>query len=143
MERRASAILLYLVDLGSILLGVAIFNFITTWMMDREIRMCTIGPYPTWWSYLIEPTILLISSLFLRMNRRGGNAVPLLVSGYLIGCFVRLLLNKNPLTALEDWTHSDVLHLYKQFFFALIVFCYSALSLAKNFLSRSVRVPAG
>jgi hypothetical protein len=103
MERRASAILLYLVDLGSILLGVAIFNFITTWMMEREIRMCTIGPYPTWWSYLIEPTILLISSLFLRMNRRGGNAVPLLVSGYLIGCFVRLLLNKNPLTALEDW----------------------------------------
>jgi hypothetical protein len=90
--------------------------------------MCTIGPYPTWWSYLIEPTILLISSICLNMNRRCGNAVALLISGYLISCFVRfLLINNDPVTALSVWTHSDVLHLSRQFLFALIVFCYSAL----------------
>jgi len=137
MKQRLSAILSYLVDLRSILLGFNIFNFTTTWLMDREIRMCTIGPYPTWWSYLIEPTILLIASLFLSLNRRWGNAVALLISGYLMGDYVRfLLINNDPVTTLSDWGHSDVLHLARQFLFALIVFCYSALSLTKRLLSR-------
>lgn len=142
MEPKA-AILRYLVDLRSILLGFAIFNFTTTWVMDREIHMCTIGPYPTWWSYLIEPTILLISSLCLNMNRRCGNAVALLISGYLLSCFVRfLLINNDPVTALSVWSHSDVLHLSRQFLFALIVFCYSALSPSKTFcLGRSQHPP--
>jgi hypothetical protein len=144
MERRASAILRYLVDLRSILLGFAIFNLTTDWLMDRDKRMCTLGPYPTRLAYLIEPTILLVSSLFLSGNRRWGNAVALLISGYLLGCFVRfLLINNNPVTAPSDWTHSDVLHLSRQFFFALILFSYSAFSLSKNFLSRKVTAPAG
>ena len=138
MKQRLSAILSYLVDLRSILLGFNIFNFTTTWLMDREIRMCTIGPYPTWWSYLIEPTILLIASLFLSMNRRWGNAVALLISGYLLGAYVRfLLINNDPVTTLSDWGHSDVLHLARQCLFALSVFCYSALSLTKSLLSRN------
>jgi len=143
MERRASPILRYLVDLRSILLAFAIFNFTTTWLMDREIRMCTIGPYPTWWSYLIEPTILLIASLFLSMNRRWGNAIALLVSGFLLYADIRLRLNYNPLTSLEDWTHSEILYLNKQLFFTLIVFSYSAFSLTRNFLPRKVTAPAG
>ena len=106
--------------------------------------MCTIGPYPTWWSYLIEPTTLLISSLFLIMNRRWSDAVGLLISGYLLGCLVRfLLINNDPVTALSGWTHSDVLHLSRQFLFALIVFCCSALLLTKNVLSGKVAAPAG
>ena len=143
MEQRARVILRYLVDLRSILLAFAVFNFTTTWMMDRETRMCTIGPYPTWSSYLIEPTILLSSSLFLSTNRRWGNMVALLVSGYMLVAYVRVsLINNDPVTALSDWTHSDVLHQSKQFLFALIFFCYSALSLTKNFLSPS-HAPAG
>jgi len=134
---RARAILRYLVALRSFLLGFAIFNFTIAWLMDREIRMCTLGPYPTRLAYLIEPTILLISSLFLSINRRGGNTVALLVSGYLLVAYVRFLLIRNgPVTALEDWTHSEVLHLSRQVLFTLIVFCYSALSLKRNFLSR-------
>jgi len=144
MERRASAILRYLVDPRSILLGFAIFNLTTDWLMDRDKRMCTLGPYPSRLAYLIEPTILLVSSLFLSMNRRWGNAVALLFSGYLLGYFVRfLLINNNPVTALSDWTHSDVLHLSRQVFFALIVFSYSAFSLTRNFLPRKVTAPAG
>ena len=140
MERRASPILRYLVDLRSILLAFAIFNFTTTWMtagVSRD-RMCTTGPYPNWLSYLIEPTMLLIASLFLSMNRRWGNAVALLISGYLLGAYVRfLLINNDPVTTLSDWGHSDVLHLARQCLFALSVFCYSALSLTKSLLSRN------
>lgn len=144
MERRASAILRYSLDLRSILLGFAIFNLTIAWLMGREIRMCTLGPYPTRLAYLIEPTILLISSLFLSMNRRWANAVALLISGCLLVAYVRfLLINNDPVTALEYWTHSEVLHLSRQILFALIVFSYSALSLKKNFLSRKVTAPAG
>ena len=144
MERRASIIRRYLVDLRSILSGFAILNLTTAWLMDREIRMCTLGPYPTRLAYLIEPTILLISSLFLSMNRRWGNAVALLISGCLLVAYARfLLINNDPVTALEYWTHSEVLHLSRQILFALIVFSYSALSLKKNFLSRKVTAPAG
>ena len=95
--------------------------------------MCTLGPYPTRLAYLIEPTILLISSLFLSMNRRWGNAVALLISGCLLVAYARfLLINNDPVTVLEYWTHSEVLHLSRQILFALIVFSYSALSLKKN-----------
>jgi hypothetical protein len=145
MERTASPILRYLVDLRSILLAFAIFNFTTTWMtagVSRD-RMCTLGPYPNWLSYLIEPTMLLIASLFLSMNRRWGNAIALFVSGFLLYADIRLRLNYNPLTSLEDWTHSEILYLNKQLFFTLIVFSYSAFSLTKNFLSRKVTAPAG
>ena len=144
MEQRSSVILRYLVDLRSILLGFAIFNLTIAWLMDREIRMCTIGPYPSRASYLIEPTILLISSFFLSANRRWGNTVALLISGCLLVPYIRfLLINNDPVTALEYWTHSEVLHLSRQILFALIVFSYSALSLTKTFLSRNVAAPAG
>lgn len=144
MERRASIILRYLVDLRSILLGFAIFDLATAWLMDREIRMCTLGPYPSRASYLIEPAILLISSLFLSANRRWGNTVALLISGCLLVAYVRfLLINNDPVTALEYWTHSEVLHLSRQIPFALIVFCYSALSLKRNFLSHRITALAG
>ena len=144
MEQRSSVIPRYLVDLRSIPLGFAIFNLTIAWLMDREIRMCTIGPYPSRASYLIEPTILLISSLFLSANRRWGNTVALLISGCLLVAYIRfLLINNDPVTALKYWTHSEVLHLSRQIPFALIVFSYSALSLKKNFLSRKVTAPAG
>lgn len=145
MEQTASPILRYLVDLRSILLAFNIFNFTTTWMtagVSRD-RMCTTGPYPTWWSYLVEPTILLIAFLFLSMNRRWANAIALFVSGFLLYGYIRLLLNYHPQTSLEYWTYSEILYFNKQFFFALIVFSYSTFSLTKNFLSQKVTAPAG
>jgi len=152
MERRSSAILRYLVDLRSILLAFAIFNFTIAWMMDAEIHFtCAACPWYHPWSYLNEPTILLVSALFLRANRWWGNTIALLLSGYLIGYFVHLLLMlDDPVTALSyDW---KVIRRYypflvgswdSQYLFALIVFCYSALSLKKDLLSRKATVPGG
>lgn len=135
MERRASAILRYLVDLRSILLAFAIFDFIIIWKMAAEIQfLCIVRPWYYRWSYLIGPTILLVSSLFLCANRWWGNTIALLLSGCFIGYFVHILLI-HP-------ANYPYLVSY-QYFFALIVFGYSALSLKKNFLSRKVTVPAG
>ena len=152
MERRASAILRYLVDLRSILLAFAIFNFTIVWMMDAEIHFtCAACPWYHPWSYLNEPTILLVSSLFLRANRWWGNTIALLLSGYLLCYFVHILLMiDDPLTALGyDWKIIRLYYPYlvgsgdSKYLFALIFFCYSALSLQKNFPSRKVTAPAG
>lgn len=152
MERRASAILRYLVDLRSILLAFAVFNFIITWLMDAAIHFaCVVCPWYHPWSYLNEPTILLVSSLFLRANRWWGNTIALLLSGYLICYFLHILLMiDDPVTALSyDWKVIQMDYPYlvgswdSQYLFALIVFCYSALSLKRNFRSRKVMAPGG
>lgn len=151
MERRSSAILRYLGELRSILLAFAIFNFTITWAMDAKIHWaCMVCPWYHPWSYLNEPTFLLVSSLFLRANRWWGNTIALLLSGYLISYFVHLLLMlDDPVTALGyGWESIRMHYPYlvgswdSQYLFALIVFCYSALLLKKNFLSQKVTAPA-
>lgn len=148
MERRASTILRYLVDLRSILVAFAIFDFMVIWIMSAEIRRtCTVGPLYQPWSYLIGPTILLVSSLFLSTNRWWGNTVALLASGSLIGYFVHLLLiGDRVMTLRYDWILFSIDHPYlvgSQYLFAMIVFCCSALLLKRNFLSRRLTSPAG
>jgi hypothetical protein len=143
MERRANAILRYLVDLRSILLAFCIFDVIVVWIMSSEISLtCTVRPWYWPWSYLIGPTILLVSSLFLSMNRWWGNTVALLASGCFIGYFVHLLLLDHLLaTQRYDWILFWIDHPYlvgSQYLFALIVSCYSALSLKRNFQTRKL-----
>ena len=148
MERRGNTILRYLVDLRSILLAFAIFDFIVIWFMSAEIRLtCIVRPWYPSSNYLIGPTILLVSALFLSANRWWGNTVALLTSGCFIGYFVHVLLIDDRVIALRyDWALFWLNHLYlvgSQYLFALIVFCYSAFSLKKNFLSRKLNAPAG
>lgn len=139
MERRTSPILRYLSEPGSILVGLAIFNFTITCMLVPESRTCTTGPYPVRGAYLIEAAFPLISSLFLSMNRRWANAVALLVSGYLLSCAVRFFLVDNKLaTVLTEWSHTDAAHLSRQIVFTGIMFGYSAVSLTRTFLPRKV-----
>lgn len=142
MERRASAILRHLVDLRPILLGFAIFNLTVTWMMTAELRFMCVRPSYHPWGYLKVPTILLISALVLSANRWWGNAVALLVNSYLVGYFVPLLLMIDGPEALRDeWRLIGMYYPY--LLFSLIVCCYSALSLERNFLSRKVTAPGG
>src|SRR5215813_7816667 len=106
MDQRIGKILRYLADLKSILLAFGIFNFIIIYKMDSQITFtCAACPWYHPWSYLNEPTILLVATLFLRLNRWWSNAFSLLLSGYLIGHFLRLLMIiEDPLTALwYDW----------------------------------------
>jgi hypothetical protein len=146
MKRRVRAIARYLVDLRSILVAFAIFDFIVICMMASEIRyMCIVSRRYQPLSYLIGPTILLISSLFLSANRWWGNTVALLASGCFIGYFVYALL-VDPVMGLSS--HWELNQIYFPYFFgvhyvfALIVFCYAAFSLKRNFLSQKVTTPA-
>ena len=147
MDRRASAIRRYL-DLRSIILAFAIFDFMVIWMMASKIQfLCTVPPWYHPWGYLVGPTILLVSSLFLCANRWWGNTVALLVSGSFMGYFVYILWFGDPASPLRSSLNlTGIYYPYLvgfQYLFALIVFCYAALSLKKNFLSPKVTAPAG
>jgi len=148
MQRRVNAILSYLVDLRSILLAFAIFDFIVIWIISAEIRVtCTVRPWYQPWSYLIGPAVLLVSSLFLCTNRWWGNTVALLTTGCFVGNFIQVLLTDDPVTTMRyDWIVFGIDHPYLvgcQYVFGLIVFAYSALSLKRNFVSRKLMSPGG
>src|SRR5688572_2309108 len=98
---RASAILRYLADVKSILIGLAIFNFMTFWTIsDAILPLCTIPPWYRSWSYLIQPTILLIASFLLKANRSWSNILAFLISGFMTAHIV--LIVPDPGETLRD-----------------------------------------
>jgi hypothetical protein len=79
-----------------------------------------------------------------------GNTIALFLSAYLIDTsFTFSSIIDDPVMALRyDWKVIRMDYQYligsnSQYLFALIVFCYSALSLKRNFLSRKVTAPGG
>ena len=147
MKLAASIIRDYLLDFRSILLGFAIFNFTTIWIMDSWITFaCIVCPWYYPWSYLNEPTILLVACLFLRANRWWTNTAALLLTLHLIGYYVYLFsLFEEPvrvfihsLKLLPMFYPYFVTSWESQYLLALIVFCYAVLSLKNNLQSRGM-----
>ena len=143
MNQRLKAILFYLVDIRSIILVFAAFNFILVWRWDKSITFaCVVCPWFHPWSYANEPTILLIAAVFLRVNRWWGNTTAIILTGYLTGSFVYLLSRvEDPVAGLRgDWRliRTDYPYIVgswdSQYVFALIVFCCSIFYLARTIL---------
>lgn len=138
----------YLVDVRSILLGWAIFNFITACMMYSRVRFITCGLCLGYDAsdYLREPAILLVAAIFLKTNRWWGNTIALLASGWIIGYFAYLLLiSDNPALALMGNCrfirpgYLNILDSLENYYpFALIVFSFSAVSLHRNLFKPGV-----
>jgi hypothetical protein len=146
MNRRLKAILFYLVDVRSIILAFAVFNFILVWRWDAQITFaCVVCPWYHPWSYTNEPTILLVAALSLRANRWWGNAIAFVLAGYLIGSFVYLLSRiEDPVAGLRgDWRLIRKFYPYivgswdSQYLFALIILCCSIFYLARAILRRN------
>jgi hypothetical protein len=147
MNQRLKVILFQLVDLRSIILAFAMFNFILIWTEDRDAGgiACVVCPWYHPWNYLNEPTILLIAALFLRLNRWWGNTTAFVLAGYLIGSFVYLLSRiDDPIAALRgDWRLIRRYYPYivdswdSQCLFALIILCCSGFYLATAILRRN------
>jgi hypothetical protein len=147
MDQRASATMRYLVDFKSILLAIAIFDFVVIWMMVSEIRFtCIVVPRYQMWSYLTAPTILLVASIFLTANRWWGNTAAFIATGGFIGYFI-YILSVDPVVAFRS--RGELTQIYYPYFigfhylFAVIIFCYAALSLKKFFpWSQKANLPA-
>ena len=145
MNRKLKAILFYLLDVRSTILAFAVFNFILIWRWDADITFaCFMCAWYHPWSYLNEPSILLVAALFLRANRWWGNLVAFILNSYLIGYFAYLLSHTNAVAALRaDWRIIRMLYPYivgswdSQYLFALIVLCCSTFYLTRDILRRN------
>ena len=146
MNKRLKIILLYLVDIRSIILVIAVFNFILIWMWDRNIggTACVVCPWFHPWTYSNEPTVLLVAAVFLRVNRWWGNTISFALAGYLVGSFLYLLLRmEDPVAGLRgDWRLIRMDYPYfvgswdSQYLLALIILCCSNFYLARAILRR-------
>lgn len=106
--------------------------------MDADVgRTCTIGPYPTRASLMFEPFVLLVACLFLTRKRPWADTAALLVSGLFTGYGIHFLLNDS--APQLPWMEADILHFAKQLFFALVVFCFSSLSVVRDAVAKLVR----
>ena len=136
-----------LLDPRSFILAFALFNFILVWLWAWQERgiACVVCPWYHQWSYLNEPTLLLIAALFLRMNRWWGNTIAFVLAGYLIGSFVYLLSRiEDPMAGLRgDWRLIRMYYPYmvgswdSQYLFAFIILCCSVFYLARAILRRN------
>jgi hypothetical protein len=145
MNQRLKVILFYLIDARSIFLAFAMFNFILVRTWDGYITFaCVWCPWYHPWSYLNEPTVLLVAALFLRVNRWWGYVMASLLAAYLVGYFVYLVSITDAMTGLRgDWRIIQRDYPYivgswdSQYLFALIILCCSIFYLARAILRRN------
>ena len=146
MNRRFSALLVFFMQPRSVILLVALFDFILLWVISRQRAgwgiTCAACPWYFPWYWDNEPTQLLISAVVLRLNRVLGSVVALLIAGHLlwnIGWYFAFY----PDGFHYHWLFlrrvtSDpfaVLSWHGQYVFVLIIFCCSVLYLTKTICS--------
>src|SRR5436305_2887812 len=94
MNQRIKTTLLYLLEPKSIILGFALFNFILIWIQARSLAMsgiaCVVCPWYDPWSYINEPSSLLIASFFLWLGRTWSYVIAFAWGSYMSGYFVYL-----------------------------------------------------
>src|SRR5258707_5405578 len=143
MRPRFKATLLFLLDPRSLIFAFALFNFLLIWTKAREGGgiACLVCPWYYPWRWVNEPTLLLLGSLLLRLNRALGCVVALILSGYLVGYFVRLYIISHA-TLLQEWKYLRKFDPYivgswdSQYLFALVILCCSIFYLAGAILRR-------
>jgi hypothetical protein len=147
MNQRLKSFFFHLIDPRSIILAFALVNFMLVWTWDRSTGgiACVVCPWYHPWSYLNEPTILLVAALLLRANRWWGHTFALVLAGYLIGSFIYLLSRiEDPVAGLRgDWRLIRMQYPYivgswdSQYLLAVIILCCSTFYLARSILRRS------
>jgi hypothetical protein len=150
MNRRLKTSLLFVVDPRSLILAFAVFNFVHVWRLASNACCCgVVNPWFCSWNYTNEPTrytneptTLLVAALFLRANRWWGNIVSLVLSGYLLGYFLHILIVIYPpwdaLRTSWQLMRHDYPYIVRswesQYMLALVIFCVSAFFLIRGIL---------
>jgi hypothetical protein len=149
MNQRLKTLLLFLIEPRSIILLVALFNFIVIWSVAKQRAMlgitCAACPWYFPWYWDNEPTQLLIAAILLRLNRFLGSVIALLITGHLLG-IVGYYFAVHPDSFHYHWLFlrtaaSEPFHVlswHGQYLFALIILCYSICYLTRTILRRKV-----
>src|SRR5436190_5664719 len=150
MNPKFITILRFIAESRSIILIIALCNFILIWTVARQRAMwgitCAGCPWYFPWYWDNEPTQLLISAVVLRLNRVLGSVVALFITGHLLWNIVWYF------AFYPDGFHYhwlfirritsepfEVLSSHGQYVFALIIFCCSVIYLTKT--TRSLTPP--
>jgi hypothetical protein len=151
VHQRIKTVARWLFNPRSISLGFAVFNFILIWLKANEIATsgiaCIVCPWYYPWSYLNEPSFLLLATIFLRLNRAWAYSVALLLSGYVVGNAVYLFVAFDS-TLAQEWRYLQKFEPYfvgswhSQIVFGAVVLFCSIWYLARAILRRN-SLPSG
>jgi hypothetical protein len=145
MNQRLRTVCNILVEMRSIILLLAVINFILVWIVARERGSwgitCAACPWYFPWYWDNQPTQLLIAAIVLRVNRVIGSLVALLISGYLLWSIGSYFVVQ-PDSFHYEWLWVrrvatepfEVVSGHVQYLFALFIFCSSTLYLTKTVL---------
>jgi len=133
MRQSARKTLNSLIEPRSILFGLAVFNFMLIWVEARNQAMSGIvGVVSPWyypWSYVNEPTRLLLAAAFLLLAKLWSNIAAVVLAGYMVAYFVYLVIVSN-VTLAQEWRYLRQFEPYlvgsfdSQYVFALILFSF-------------------
>jgi hypothetical protein len=142
MNRGLKTALFFVLDLRSLILAFAVFNFVHVWLLSSNSCCCgVVNPWFCSWNYVNEPTLSFAGAVFLRINRIWANCVSCVLSGYLLGYFVWLFASYP--AGLRVAFHYEWLSLKhqpfidswdSQYLLALIIVCCSVIYLARAIL---------
>lgn len=149
MKHRIKSVLKHIYQPRLIIFCIALYNFVTLWRASNAFSgiACVVCPWYYEWSFINEPSILLLASAFLLFEKWWGNLVSTILSGYVFIKGVYLItvfgwskwieylpahlkfVREYELDVLKEWEI--------QLIFALIVFSFAAFYLMRNILSKT------
>jgi hypothetical protein len=115
----------------SLILGVALCNFIVVWMESATPCMGYICPWYDPWSFTNEPTRLLAAACLLRVRRAWGYSAAIALCGFMLLEGERLFTDIYTRGALFEslrwmWEYSPFLSPHVQYLLAGIILGYAA-----------------
>src|SRR5258705_5594157 len=110
--KRKGAQILALLEVKSIIFGLAVFNFIFIWVKgerDGGMGGALAPPWYNFWSFTNEPSRLLLAAALLWLSRKWSYALAAAVSGFIVGQLVYIftIIEMTPLQDLKRILSSE------------------------------------
>ncbi len=132
--------LISVLGLKPLILAYALFNFILIWIEARNLALsgiaCVICPWYDPWSYINEPTRLLVAACSLQLSRGWSYAVTIALTGHMIAHFGYQIAISG-VTWQQEWAYLQKYEPYivgsadSQYIFAFVIFCSAIFYLVK------------
>lgn len=145
MNSRVKTALVSLLEPKSILLGLALFNFVHIWTRAESMSgiACVVCPWYHPWTFTNEPTLLLLATVLLRFGKSWACALACALSGYVVANYI-YLFSRVQITLLEHFQYlqknaAEFLVLWDtQHLFAAVVLGFALFSLVRGSQRKSV-----
>ena len=139
MKSQVETALASLFEPKSIILGLALFNFVHIWTQAQSMRgiACVVCPWYQPWTFTNEPTFILLAAVFLRFGKSWTSALACVLSGYIVANYIYVFLSVD-ITFLEQFRYlqrnvAEILVLWEtQHLFAAVIFGFALFYLLRG-----------